>query len=182
MKNYYEILQVSHNASPEIIEKAYRTLSKQYHPDLQPRDKLYWAECQFKELKEAYDVLSNPLTRKNYDIALTNFYHSQINYAPITNTNVSSQEQSVSNQQSLPKKKKNKPPSNKQKIDGLVEASVVGLKDLIHDIPAAFKKHRSKPKEERSKDIKALFLSLLIVSIIVFIFLKVPFLKKLVFP
>ena len=38
MKNYYEILEVSQNASPEVIEKAYKALVKKYHPDLQTKE------------------------------------------------------------------------------------------------------------------------------------------------
>ena len=43
MKNYYEILEVSENASSEVIERAYKVLAKKYHPDTWPRDKLYFA-------------------------------------------------------------------------------------------------------------------------------------------
>ena len=80
MKNYYEILEVSPNASYEVIEKAYRTLAKKYHPDIQPRDKLYWTEVNFKEITEAYDVLSNPTLRKDYDAKLKyDTFNSQAN-------------------------------------------------------------------------------------------------------
>ena len=60
MKNYYEILQVSHNASKEVIEKAYKVLAKKYHPDLQTSytAKTY-AEQRLKEINEAYNVLSD---------------------------------------------------------------------------------------------------------------------------
>ena len=68
MKNYYEILEVDPKASNEIIEKAYKVLAKKYHPDTQSIDKKEWAEAKFKEINEAYEILSNKESRKNYDI------------------------------------------------------------------------------------------------------------------
>ncbi len=70
MKNYYEILEVDVKASKEIIEKAYKVLAKRYHPDTQNEDKKEWAEEKFKEINEAYEVLSNEDSRKNYDVEL----------------------------------------------------------------------------------------------------------------
>lgn len=70
MKNYYEILEVDVKASKEIIEKAYKVLAKRYHPDTQSEDKKEWAEEKFKEINEAYEVLSNDDSRKNYDVEL----------------------------------------------------------------------------------------------------------------
>lgn len=70
MKNYYEILEVDVKASKEIIDKAFKILAKRYHPDTQPEDKKKWAEDKFKELNEAYEILSNEEARKNYDIEL----------------------------------------------------------------------------------------------------------------
>lgn len=67
MQNYYEILQVDKNASQEMIEKAYRFLAKKYHPDMQPEDKKKWAEEKFKEISEAYSVLSNNKKKEEYD-------------------------------------------------------------------------------------------------------------------
>lgn len=61
MKNYFEILGVSESASDDEIKKAYRKLSKQYHPDVNPEG----AE-KFKEIAEAYDILSNPDKRANH--------------------------------------------------------------------------------------------------------------------
>lgn len=67
MKNYYEILEVDKNASQEIIEKAYKTLAKKYHPDLQQGiQKQEYAE-KMKNINEAYDVLSNNFRREQYD-------------------------------------------------------------------------------------------------------------------
>lgn len=65
MKNLYEILEVSCNASHEEIKKSYRTLSKKYHPDLNQGNKV--AEEKFKEVNEAYAVLSHAERRKEYD-------------------------------------------------------------------------------------------------------------------
>lgn len=67
MKNLYEILQVSENASNEIIEKAYKVLAKKYHPDLQPQETKEKAEQKMKQINEAYEILSNEAKRKQYD-------------------------------------------------------------------------------------------------------------------
>ena len=64
-KDYYSILGVSKEASESEIKKAYRKLSKEYHPDLNPNNKE--AEEKFKEIAEAYSVLSDSEKRNNYD-------------------------------------------------------------------------------------------------------------------
>lgn len=64
-RDYYEVLGVAKNASPEEIKKAYRKLAIKYHPDRNPDDKA--AEEKFKEAAEAYDVLSNEEKRQKYD-------------------------------------------------------------------------------------------------------------------
>ncbi len=64
-RDYYEVLGVAKNASPEQIKKAYRGLARKHHPDVNPGDKK--AEAAFKEAQRAYDVLSEPEKRKLYD-------------------------------------------------------------------------------------------------------------------
>jgi DnaJ-class molecular chaperone len=65
-RDYYKILGVAPIASPEEIRKAYRTLSRKYHPDLNPHLKSI-AEDRMKELVEAFNVLNSPDKRKEYD-------------------------------------------------------------------------------------------------------------------
>jgi len=64
-KDYYSILGVDKNASQEDIKKAYRKLAKKYHPDTNPGNKQ--AEEKFKDINEAYGILSDPEKRKKYD-------------------------------------------------------------------------------------------------------------------
>jgi molecular chaperone DnaJ len=65
-RDYYEILGVSRNADDAELKKAFRTLARRNHPDKNPDDPT--AEDRFKEIQEAYAVLSNPQQRQNYDM------------------------------------------------------------------------------------------------------------------
>ena len=65
-RDYYEVLGVSKNASPEDIKRAYRRMAIKYHPDKNPDNKQQ-AEAKFKECAEAYEVLSDPEKRQRYD-------------------------------------------------------------------------------------------------------------------
>ncbi len=64
-RDYYEVLGVGRTASDDELKKAYRKLAKQYHPDMNPGDKQ--AEAKFKEINEAYEVLSDKDKRAKYD-------------------------------------------------------------------------------------------------------------------
>jgi len=64
-KDFYKILGVTKDTSPDEIKKAYRKLARKYHPDLNPGDKV--SEQKFKEINEAYEVLGDPKKKAQYD-------------------------------------------------------------------------------------------------------------------
>ena len=66
-KNYYDILGVSKTATPDEIKKAYRNMAREHHPDMVKDGAKHTAEQRFKEINEAYQVLSDPEKRRMYD-------------------------------------------------------------------------------------------------------------------
>lgn len=135
MKNYYELLEVSEKASPEIIKKAYTTLVKKYHPDLQPDSEKKAAEEKIKEINEAYEILSDKVKREDYDRKLQmqrvkeehyNSYSNNQNYSGNTHQNAnntynySTQSNTTNNVYSKPQSHKriiHKPTVNKDYAD-----------------------------------------------------------------
>ncbi|HRP88653.1 MAG TPA: J domain-containing protein [Edaphocola sp.] len=73
--DYYQVLGVKKDASPEEIKKAFRKLARKYHPDLNPNDKE--AEQKFKAINEANEVLSNPENRAKYDKYGEHWQHAE---------------------------------------------------------------------------------------------------------
>lgn len=175
MKNYYEILEVSENASFEVIEKSYRTLAKKYHPDMNSGSNSYLSEDKFKELTEAYRILSNKALRAQYDEEIglgSNNFNAYNNL-------YSEQERLKREVQSLKMEKESQKYLNKKQKE---RENSLNPKKYFQIIGTALYNETKKSKEERSKDIFALVLTIIIVAIIVFIFWKVPVLNKFLFP
>lgn len=102
--NYYDILEVSHTASPEVIQNAYKTLAKKYHPDVFQGDK-FFAEEQMKQINEAYEVLSDPQKRMEYDRRIKDDL----------NSNSDNEETAKHNSSNAADAKASEPPKVKQK-------------------------------------------------------------------
>ena len=81
-KNYYDILGVSPTATDDEIRKNYKRLAKKYHPDLHPDDKE--SEEKFKDINEAYEVLSDKTKREHYDMYGTADENFDMNYDPFS--------------------------------------------------------------------------------------------------
>ena len=64
-RDYFKVLGVERSADADSIKRAFRKLARQYHPDVNPGDKS--AEAKFKEVSEAYEVLSDPDKRRRYE-------------------------------------------------------------------------------------------------------------------
>jgi hypothetical protein len=73
-KDYYKILGVSFSASPEEIKRSYRKLALRFHPDTTAGDKA--AELKFREVKEAYEILSRPVRRESFDYDYKKYYQT----------------------------------------------------------------------------------------------------------
>jgi len=181
MKNYYELLEVNTNASQEVIEKAYRVLAKKYHPDVQPRDKIFWAESEFKKVSEAYTVLSDQERRVVYDFE-NGFASGDTSYEQKYKNLYSEQEELKKELEFLKNNQTNEPPqninnNNKQRLRDLTNFKPYTKKisQLIYD-------ETQKSKEERSKDIKAFIIAILIMILVIFLFWKVPFFRNILFP
>src|SRR5919199_2456656 len=70
----YKVLEVSKEATPDEIRRSYRRLARKFHPDANPGDKK--AEDRFKEIQHAYEILSKPEKRKEYDEGPRTFFGS----------------------------------------------------------------------------------------------------------
>ena len=74
-KDYFKILGISRNATNDEIKSAFRKLARQFHPDLHPNNKN--AESKFKEINEAYEILSDEQKKKSYELYLSHWFKNR---------------------------------------------------------------------------------------------------------
>lgn len=67
MKDYLRILEVHPDASPEVIDRAYKALARKFHPDSYPQEQRQWATMKMQEINEARDVLVDPRRRAEFE-------------------------------------------------------------------------------------------------------------------
>ena len=131
MKNYYEILEVDKNASQEVIEKAYRTLAKKYHPDLQQGQKQQECAEKMKIINEAYDVLSNSEKRQQYNQKLENerIQRERMQYQQMQNEAMAREQQERIMQENYALKQQlNKMGVNNKSVD---EETIVNMSRIL---------------------------------------------------
>lgn len=156
-KNYYQILQVDSNASSEIIDKAYKTLIKKYHPDLQTEENKVYATEMIKKLNEAYEVLSNDEKRRLYDINLNKNNISIEEYNNLYNQNIELKNQLNNNM-------------NKQE-------NIVVNNNYKENYNNYKQQYSQKTPHEKFLDVLAMFITIIIVLLL----FKIPFIKHLFF-
>lgn len=173
-KNYYDILEINKNASQEIIEKAYKILVKKYHPDLQESNLKNKYEEKIKEINEAYEILSDPEKRKNYDLTLKNNEISNEDYNNLYNENVHLKNE-INNlknknyQNNYSNQEENLEREYKQAYEqAYYNAYIRNLKNLGYKI-----------RYKRTyKDYLALLLTIIFLAILGFILWHIPFVKN----
>lgn len=195
-KNFYDILEININASQEIIDKAYKVLVKKYHPDLQnSAEEKAKCEAKIKEINEAFDTLSNPQKREEYDKFILESQISEEDYNDLYNENENLKREintlknnsnaninnSYNNQN--PKKDFNNQNSkkdfNSQNADFEKEYENA-INKAYHDAYIQDLKNRGykiKYKKTFSDYIRS-FIALLITLIILFLVFQIPFVKN----
>ncbi len=176
MKDYYGILEVNEKASQEIIEKAYKTLVKKYHPDLYSSVEKREAEKKLKQINEAYNILSDSFLRSQYDLELqkerTRVQTSQStsrennqNYRQQTTT----QQRNENISRNKRKKKKTGYVRNKSNV-----GTIFGLVDLVKDLWAN-KPEKTERKKMNQTDWLAVGLTIVALLVIGIILWLIPF-------
>ncbi len=168
METLYDVLEVSRKASPEIIDKAYKTLAKKYHPDLQTGDNKVIAEEKMKKINEAYSVLGDEQRRKKYDEKLENEAKARIEQQ--SNLNNIKQEQKFGDWRDLYSSlNKNRKYKIKKRIDNEVD------QEYRKKYEAYFKNIRRRKRHKwTKKDFIAIMIVILVATITFLIFWNIP--------
>lgn len=185
-KNYYDILEINKNASPEIIEKAYKTLVKKYHPDLQDNNLKFEYEEKIKEINEAYEVLSDVEKKENYDLNLKNNEISLDDYNNLINENINLKKEinylknNTINENKLNYNKNNYNIQNNINENIINEKINDAVNQAYYDAYIQDLKNRGyKIKYKKTfKDLLALIITILIICVVAFIIWQIPFTRN----
>lgn len=182
-QNYYEILEVNKNASPEIIEKAYKTLVIKYHPDLQQDENKNKYEEKIKKINEAYDILSDSEKRKKYDLNLKNteisindynsLYQENINLK--NNLNILKEKLNYLNNIQNNYEKNNLNYNNLENNKNYSENNNINYNDINY---TNYFSNFFVNIKNKLKDLFAFFITILIIIFIFFILWHIPFTKN----
>lgn len=180
MKNYYEILEVDKNASDEIIKVAYKALVKKYHPDLKEGNAKINAEDKIKQINEAYDILSNPDKKYEYDQNLINEDISKEQYEIVLNENMNLKKELNIYRNNIYHNYRQNNRYTKENYDTTYNTNYNNDNDSQNN---AYKEQNSninynKFKENISERLKTL-IAIFITLLILFIIYNIPFIKDL---
>lgn len=185
-KNYYDILEVNKNASPEIIEKAYKTLIKKYHPDLQENELKNEYEEKIKKINEAYEILSDTEKRRIYNLNLKNTEFSIDDYNNLYNENINLKKEinylkNKINNNSYNNLQKNTYDNSLNNIENEINKKINNaVNKAYYDAYIQDLKNRGyKIKYKKTlREFIALILTLLIITLISFILWHIPFINN----
>lgn len=187
-KNYYDILQVNRNASPEIIDKAYKTLAKKYHPDLQAEENKKQSEEILKEINEAYEILSEPEKKQAYDSSLAQQETQASNSNEATYTAPLSEDelryrhqQEILRQQKLQQERLYQEQLQREQELAYQQQMEQARQKAYHDAYIQDLKSRGyKIRYKKSlKDYITSFISVVITLLILFLLWQIPFIKNI---
>lgn len=183
-KNYYDWLEINKNASNEIVEKAYKTLVKKYHPDLQEGEKKLEYEEILKHINEAYDTLSDSIKRQSYDAQIEESSYAEDNYQnlynenqqlknEINNLNIKNQSQEYQNKINQEQYNQNNDTEYNKKMNDAINKAYYDA--YIQDLKNRGYKIRYK---KTFKDYLHMFIAILVVILFWVILWQIPFIRN----
>lgn len=182
-KNYYDWLEISRNASPEVVEKAYKTLVKKYHPDLQEGENKQQAEEMIKKINEAYSVLSDETKRKQYDETIKESTISREEYDRLqqelnnmrrqSTTNDNHNTNHVTNMQSTENEKQDQDIEYQQRLENARKKAYYDA--YIQDLKRRGYKIRYK---KTFKDYLKIFIVIVVVIVLCILLWVIPFTRE----
>ncbi len=188
-KNYYDILQVNRNASPEIIEKAYKTLAKKYHPDLQTEKNKKQSEEILKEINEAYETLSDFEKKQSYDALLakqetqaTSQPNNEPHTTPLSEDELyyKQQQEILRQQQLFQQRQYQKQLQREQELAYQQEIERARQKAYYDAYIQDLKNRGYKIRYKKGiKDYITSFISLILTILILFLLWQIPFIKNI---